>query len=332
MVQLADLQRGQTILIRGAARDVGQAALKIARYIGADVLATVSSIAEQEYLFESFEIPYTRIFSEDSKNLKKSISRLTNGNGVDVVFDLVAAHRYPDSWISIAMLGVYIRIGKTGNHLIDQTGMPSLDNNISFFSLDLATLISRRPQKVDTLLPKAMLMSKTGDLPPNQHVTEKSIAAIGDAIGMIQNSEHVEKVVLEDEVTRDKLLGIQHATSQLNQYELDSNAMYVIAGGLGDLGQRLCRLMAIRGAKYIVIISRRTLSNDGRKALQDDLRLISDGITIYSMACDISNGSMVQEIVGNFQRGGLPLIKGVVQCAAVLKVSLYNVHSWSIEF
>lgn len=45
------------------------------------------------------------------------------------------------------------------------------------------------------------------------------------------------------------------------------------------------------------------------------------------MACDISNGSAVQEIVSRFERMGFPCIKGVVQCAATLKVSLQDVKT-----
>lgn len=73
LVQIADLQRGQTLLIHGAVGDVGQAALTVAHHIGAEVLATVSSVAEQEELIESFDISQTRIFSEETIDLKDSI-------------------------------------------------------------------------------------------------------------------------------------------------------------------------------------------------------------------------------------------------------------------
>lgn len=186
-----------------------------------------------------------------------------------MVLDSAAANWSLDCWTSIALQGVFIRIGPRRTRLVDQIGMPSLDCNISLISFDLATLISYRPQKVAMLLQKAMSIFKMGDFPLNQHVTRMSIADVGDAFRMTHTFKHTEKVVLEaSKHTHVKILGTRHAASPRDQYGLDSNAMYLIAGGLGDLGQKVCRLMASRGAKYLVVLSRRTLSNDGRKAFK----------------------------------------------------------------
>lgn len=99
----------------------------------------------------------------------------------------------------------------------------------------------------------------------------------------------------------------------------------MIAGGLGDLGQKICHLLASRGAKCIVILSRRSLDTTSRRKLRDKLRQVSDKIKVYSMACDISRRPAVQEAVSFIEKMRLPPVRGVIQSATVLQVSLCEV-------
>ena len=323
LMEIADLQRGQTILIHGAARAMGEAALVIARHIGADFLAIVSNFAEEEYLVTRLGVSHSQIFSEEAPNFTERIFQITQGSGVDVVFDPYASELFSESWATLASLGSYIRIRQLKDHRNGETNPPVLTKNATFVSFDLATLISCRPQKVATLLKKVMSIFETGAYQPNQRITTISVAKIEDASGLIQAQKYIGKVVLE--AIKDievKVLNNREVLIPKNQSQLDETGTYVIAGGLGDLGQKLCHLMASRGAKYIVLLSRRTLDNDRRKVLQDDLRLISPGLEVYSMACDISDSSMVYDVVSSFTKMGLPPVKGVVQSATVLQVSI----------
>lgn len=323
LVHLAGLQRGQTVLIHEAAGDVGRAALAIAHHVGANVIATVSSVAEQEDLVRRFKLPSTHIFSAKTAILKTCVFRITQGTGVDVFFNPLAVNLGSDSWACVGPLGVYIQISQQRSHLNDQMHMPPLDKNATFVSFDLASLVSHRPLKLAGLLDRIMSLFESDALLPNQSVTTTSIENIEDVFGMIQTGKHVGKVVLTtNENTPVRVLSSGH--TQLGQPVLDGYAPYVIAGGLGNLGRRVCHLMASRGAKHIVILSRRTLNDDRKESLQHGLRSISPGSTIYSMACDISNSAMVQKVISSFEQMGLPPVKGVVQCAAVLQVCLRN--------
>lgn len=332
LVHLADLQQGQTVLIHEAASDVGQAALVIAHHVGATVIATVSSITEQEDLVNRFQIPSIHIFSQDTARMKTSVLRSTQGSGVDVIFDPLAVNSVPDSWACLAPLGVYIQVRGQRSHPYDQIHMPLLDKNATFVSFDLAGLISRRPQKVAGLLGEIISQFEGGARLPDQSVTTMPITNVGDAFDMIQAGKHVGRLVLvTDKNTQVEVASSDRNTSQLDQPVLDGDATYVIAGGAGNLGQRICHLMARRGAKHIVILSRRTLDNNKKQVLQDGLRSISAGFTIHSMACDISNLSMLREIVSSFKQLGLPPVKGVIQCAAMLQVCLHNFVVYDIN-
>lgn len=268
LMDLADLRRGQTILIHGAAGHIGQAALTIAHHLGAKVFATVSSGAEREELVKKYKLSSTCMFSEQATSLKQSVLNLTQGNGVDVVFNPLTTYLHSGSWACIAVCGHYIQVREQGCHPNFQMDMPSLNKSATFTSLDLASLISCRPQKVPELLDKVMAMNEVGAFLPSQHVTRMSIANVEDAFGMIQAGKHIGKVVFEaDENTQVKVLSTRHTTTEHDRSQLSKNAKYVVAGGPGDLGQRLCHLMASRGAKHIAILSRRALNHNRKGAL-----------------------------------------------------------------
>jgi NAD(P)-dependent dehydrogenase (short-subunit alcohol dehydrogenase family) len=101
--------------------------------------------------------------------------------------------------------------------------------------------------------------------------------------------------------------------------QLDGDASYVIAGGLGSLGRKICQFMAVHGAKHIIIASRRALDSDEQRALEDNFHAI--GVEVSILACDITDPVKVQEFVSHC-RENMPPIKGVIQAAAVLQVSV----------
>ncbi len=147
-------------------------------------------------------------------------------------------------------------------------------------------------------------------------------------VNLNQSKKTPEKLILEvTESNQATNPSAHHAVAQLH-----ANATYVVAGGLGDLGQKICYLLASRGAKYIVILSRRSLGTTERQELQDKLRLVSAEINVYSIACDISRRPVVQEAVSSLENMRLPPVKGVIQSATVLRVSLSRISKTSHKF
>jgi NADPH2:quinone reductase len=83
----ANLLRGETILIHAAAGGLGLMAVQMAKAIGARVIATAST-AEKLEVARRFGADECVNYSED-KEWWKIVLRLTNGEGVDVVYDSV---------------------------------------------------------------------------------------------------------------------------------------------------------------------------------------------------------------------------------------------------
>jgi len=84
--QRARLQPKDTVLVLGAAGGVGLAAVEIATVMGARVIAAASS---DEKLALTRDYGATATINYETENLKSTTKALTNGRGVDVVYDPV---------------------------------------------------------------------------------------------------------------------------------------------------------------------------------------------------------------------------------------------------
>lgn len=102
----------------------------------------------------------------------------------------------------------------------------------------------------------------------------------------------------------------------------DENATYVVAGGLGDIGQRLLCLMAERGAKHVATISRRVLDPEVSYNLQKRLEAVRPEFRLYTLQGDITSEPSIQKAAAELVSDGAPPVRGIIQAAIVLIVSL----------
>ncbi len=82
----ARLRSGETLLVLGAAGGVGTAAIEIGKALGARVIAAASS---HEKLAACRRIGADETIAYGTEDLRKRALQLTDGNGVDVVYDPV---------------------------------------------------------------------------------------------------------------------------------------------------------------------------------------------------------------------------------------------------
>lgn len=104
----ANLQAEETLLVLGAAGGVGLAAVELGKLMGAKVIAAASS-AEKLSLCKEKGADFT--INYEKEDLKNSIKDLTEGKGVDVVYDPVGGKFTEPALRGMAWKGRYLIVG-----------------------------------------------------------------------------------------------------------------------------------------------------------------------------------------------------------------------------
>ncbi|PNP48840.1 hypothetical protein THARTR1_10285 [Trichoderma harzianum] len=310
------LKKGESILIHSAAGAVGQAAIMLAKYIGADIFATVGSDVKKQFLVDNFGIPEDHIFSSRTVEFHQGIMNITNGGGVDVVLNSLGEEMFRESCNTIAPFGRFVEIGR--KDLMDDALMPMefLLKNITFAYVDLALVIEKAKPLAQRLLRDVVSLVPTGAVRPVM-ITALPISEMEAAFRLIQAGKHMGKIILT--VSEDQKVKILPARPALAPLQAD--ATYIIVGGLGGLGKQIISWMADRGAKNIVTISRSGQLDTTAQSLIAKLK--ETGVFVSVKRCDITSDIQVQQIVQDIL-SEMPPIRGVIQSAMVLQDSLFD--------
>jgi NADPH:quinone reductase-like Zn-dependent oxidoreductase len=110
LVGRAELQPGEDVLILGAGSGVGSAAIQIAKFFGARVIATAGS---DEKLEKARQLGADHLINHKSQKIRAEVRRITNKRGVDVVFEHVGTATWEDSLGSLAPSGRLVTCGAT---------------------------------------------------------------------------------------------------------------------------------------------------------------------------------------------------------------------------
>jgi NADPH2:quinone reductase len=108
LVDRGQLKAGETVLVLGAAGGVGTSAIQVAKALGARVIAAASS-DEKCALCKSIGADATINYGRE--DLREAIKTLTDGKGVDVVYDPVGGDLAEPALRSVGWRGRYLIIG-----------------------------------------------------------------------------------------------------------------------------------------------------------------------------------------------------------------------------
>lgn len=111
LLDRGQLQPEDIVLVLGAAGGTGIAAIQIARMAGARVIAGASTQVKRDYALQhgaTDSIDYTQ------PDWRKTLKAMTNGHGVDVVFDPVGGDLMEPAFRSLAWRGRHLVVGFVG--------------------------------------------------------------------------------------------------------------------------------------------------------------------------------------------------------------------------
>ena len=112
LVRRGELQRGETLLVHGAAGGVGLAAVDVGKLLGARVIATASSEEKRAFL-KTYGADHVLAPS----GFRDEVKALTGGKGADVIYDPVGGDVFDESVRCIAFNGRLLIIGFTSGRI-----------------------------------------------------------------------------------------------------------------------------------------------------------------------------------------------------------------------
>ncbi|HEY7609258.1 MAG TPA: zinc-binding dehydrogenase, partial [Alphaproteobacteria bacterium] len=128
----AKLERGETILVHAGGSGIGTAAIRMAKLVGAKVIATVGSadkIAKAKALGADHVINYRE------ERFEGAVRKITGKKGVDVVFEHVGPDTWAGSLLSLKRGGRLVTCGST-------SGMTAETNLTHLFQQQLRIIAS----------------------------------------------------------------------------------------------------------------------------------------------------------------------------------------------
>lgn len=107
LIHQGNLQKGDKVLVHAAAGGVGQAALQICLWRGAEVFGTASSSKHGRLK----ELGVAHCIDYHGEDFESEVKRITAGHGVDIVLDAVGGESYRKSYRCLATLGKLMMFG-----------------------------------------------------------------------------------------------------------------------------------------------------------------------------------------------------------------------------
>ncbi|KUI60991.1 Lovastatin diketide synthase LovF [Cytospora mali] len=318
LVELGRLSEGEKVLVHAAAGGVGQAAIQIAKKFGVEIYATVGSLDKKKFIMETYGIPEDHIFSSRDNSFGPAIREATGGSGVDIVLNSLAGDLLRESWDCIAHFGRFIEIGKRDITSNTRLEMAKFNNNATFSSVDLTLLANEKPKKMNEVFRQVMALFTDDVIKTITPTTVFGISEVEKAFRLLQSGKTMGKLVV---VPRPgEQVNATHPLPSTNLLRAD--ATYLIIGGTGGLGRSMSRWMVSRGAKNIVLLSRRGQVEGAVAELIQDLKQ-SAGANIVVKACDVGEASDVLRLTETCLVE-LPPIAGVIHAGMVLRDVLFE--------
>ncbi|OTA58590.1 ketoacyl-synt-domain-containing protein [Hypoxylon sp. EC38] len=295
---LRGLTAEDTILIYGGTGVFGQAAIQLAKSAGAKILASAETNYQRGVLSHFWGLPEDRILDAGTKGYVDAILRLTDSKGVDVVYDTQARSR-----------DLNIRCVREGKC-----------STFSYTMIDVPQLIKHQPSRLGDALafvgPKLISGHFKVWSPESDH--EYDYSDLAAAFAALEANEAGSQISCRRPTS--KPVQILPQPRPVSDY-LHEAATYILSGGLGGLGVEIAKLLAANGAQHIVFLSRSGATSEMARSCLDLLR--NRGIEVRTYKVDICEIDALEKVSGEIQQC-MPPVKGIFQCAAVLRDSVFE--------
>lgn len=192
LVWRADMQPGERLLVHGAAGGVGLAAVEVGKAMGAEVIATAGS-PEKLAVAEAHGADH--LINAREEGLRDKIKALTEGRGVDVVFDPVGGDLFDASLRASAWSARLIVVGFAAGRVPQIPANYLLVKNLAALGFYWGSYRKHAPQQLVPQFEALFEWYSAGKLKPL--VSERyDLAEAGKALRQLLERRSTGKLVL----------------------------------------------------------------------------------------------------------------------------------------
>ncbi|KAJ8946537.1 hypothetical protein NQ318_004673 [Aromia moschata] len=256
------LKRGESILIHSGTGGIGQAAIRLALHYGCTVFTTVGTQEKRKFIRKTYpEIEDSHIGNSRDLSFEHMVHKGTNGRGVDMVVNSLAEDKLLASVRCLARGGRFIEIGKFDMALNNYINLQLLQRSASFHGVMLDQLFTERPsikKRIMNLLEEGI---ENGTIKPLNKTIFK-VDEVEQAFRYMASGKHTGKVLVQVRTPEEELIAAPtpQKFSCMPRYLCDPAKTYIICGGLGGFGLELADWLVLRGAKNLILTSRKGIS------------------------------------------------------------------------
>lgn len=147
LVDRAQVQSGETVLVTGASGSVGIAAMQLAKVFGCRVIAGLTSPSKEDVARENGADHVIDLSGDDLKtSVRDQVFALTDGQGVDVVVEIVGGEAFAGALRAVKFRGRLVVVGFTSGIIPEMRTNYVLLKNITVTGVDRGQYRDREPQ------------------------------------------------------------------------------------------------------------------------------------------------------------------------------------------
>jgi acyl transferase domain-containing protein/acyl carrier protein/UDP-glucose 4-epimerase len=255
LVELADLQPGESIVIHAASGGVGTMAVRLARHLGAEVFATASP-AKWSAL-QTLGVDDSHIASSRTPRFREQFLERTGGRGVDVVLNCLTRELVDASLALLPRGGRFLELGKADIRQSDEIAQQW--PGVSYIPFDLNEVA---PERIQEMLCELVRLFETDALQPPP-ITTWDVRRARQALRFLRQARHVGKVVLS------------------MPSRIDSDGTVLVTGAGDGTGGLLARhLVTEHGVRSVLLAQPRDWEEHGLPELCSQLETLGARVTI----------------------------------------------------
>lgn len=305
--KLANIKKGDKVLIHAASGGVGQAAIQICKNAGAEIFATAGNDEKRKFLSDQ-GINY--VMDSRSTLFADEILKITGGEGINAVLNSLSGEFIEKGLSILKNGGTFLEIGKV--NIWSEEKVKNFRNDIKYHIIALDDLSKNKPDLINNLMNELVGLFADGKLKP----LPKKVFPLHEAkeaFRFMAQTKHIGKVVInvknESKLDNDRLVRV----------EINPGANYLITGGFGSLGMFTAGWLIENGAKNLILLGRH---NPNKEILDAIKGFETKGVSISKVFADVSNYKEIEKSISSLVNSSGKTIKGIFHTAGVLEDSI----------